>query len=415
MTLRVTLPPALRLRARLPVNPAGPLAFSRRGDRLLVPTREATLVVDALHGQPLECWRRAHRGFACGLEDRAVVAGTARGYLELWRFGGARPGHSETRHEGLRLVCGSPDGARLFTAGEGPRVGAWRTATLEVRFWTIEQPAIDLAYHEGDDALAVAQPRSVLVLDGRSGRRRGAVRPPGRVTAVAWLGEQLAVGTRTGQLALYDRRLMPLRPSLALGLGPLWRLLPLREELVVESEGGMAVIESLGGQERLRWSGSFGLPGGTLAVHPGQQAIACAVPGGVALLELAPAAPTANVELLALYHPADAALCQPVLGALRRAGAHLLDVTPRRLVEALRRGVPCVLLYGPTGAWPHHDWQLDVARTRGSYVVPVILPGGLAPPSPLPAASYVCFHERVHDDDALTRVTRAVLGLPPTL
>ena len=419
MTLLVTLPPGLRSRARVAVEPAGRMAFSRRGDRLIVGGANSTVVVD-LSGQELERWPRAYTSFACGFADGCVAAATARGYVDLWRFGGARPGEPRARHEGrVHALAFSADDGRIFTAGDDGRVGCWRAATLEAEFWPVGGHALDLAYDGGSDALAVAVGRGgVVVLDGRSGARRGGVRPPDRSTAVAWVGGLLAVGTREGQLALYDgRQLAPVRAAAALGLGALWRVLPLAGELVVEGHEGLALLDPASGRERLRFSGSIGREGGAAAVHAGQRVVACAVPAGAALYDLAPPPPERADEVLALYHAADAALCRPVLAALAEGGARLVDAgeDPRRLVEAVRRGAACVLLYGPRGPWPRHDWQLDVLQTRGARMVPVILPGGVVPEAQrrFHGAAYVCFHERVQDADALDRVARAVLGRRP--
>lgn len=417
MTLLVTLPPALRLRSRVATEPAARMAFSRHGDRLIVGGANSTVIIDTADGREVERWPRAYTGFACGLDDSCVAAATPRGYLDLWRFGAARPGEPRARHEGrVRALAFSADDGRLFTAGDDARVGCWRAATLEAAFWPVGGRALDLAHDGGSDALAVALGRGgVVILDGKSGARRAAVRPPDRATAVAWVAALLAVGTREGQLALYDaRRLEPAWPTAPLGLGALWRLLPLGGELVVEGQDGLAVLDAASGRERLRWTGSVGREGGTAAVHAGQHAIACAVPAGAALLDLAaaPAAAASAGEVLALYHAGDAALCRPVLAALAGAGAHLVDAgeDPRRLVEAVRGGAACVLLYGPSGPWPRHDWQLDVLEARGAHIVPVILPGGVVPEAQrrFHGAAYVCFHERVQDADALARVRRAL-------
>ena len=81
----------------------------------------------------------------------------------------------------------------------------------------------------------------------------------------------------------------------------------------------------------------------------------------------------------------------------------------RRFVELARRATTAVVLYGPSGPPLRHDWLVDVLETRGVRVVPVILPGGAVPEAQrrFHGTAYVCFHERVHDADALARGWRA--------
>jgi hypothetical protein len=424
MTLMVTLPPRTRLRTRVGIEPAGRMAWTRRGDRLIVSGPAATVIVDGKSGGEVERWPHAYAAFACGWDDAYVAAATTRGYVDLWRFGRARPGEPAARHAGpITAIAFSADDRRIFTAGDDGQVGIWRAATLDAAFHAVGGRVHDLSYDAGDDALAVAAGRAgAVILDATTGAVRAAVRPPDRATAVAWAGETLFVGTRDGQLAAYERtQLEPVRPTGPLGLGAIAQLLPFGDGVVVEGKKGVALLDAASGAERWRWPTGATVPGGALAVHPGQRALAVAVPAGVAILDVeaepaparAPAAAPARGELLALYHPGDAAQAQPVLAHLVAAGARLIDGShdSRRFVDGARRAAVAVVFYGPAGAPPQHDYHLDVLETRGVRVVPVILPGGAVPEAQrrFHGAAYVCFHERVQDADALARVSRAAL------
>ncbi|HEX6838772.1 MAG TPA: WD40 repeat domain-containing protein, partial [Polyangia bacterium] len=188
MTMLVALPPRLRLRARVPIEPAGRMAWTRSGDRVIVATAEATsIVASAGGGEPnaiTERWPYSYTAFACGWDDSYVAAANARGFVDLWRFGRPRPGEPTARHGGrITAIAFSDDDRRIFTAGDDGRVGIWRAATLEAAFHAVGGRAHDLAYDRGDDALGVAAGRSgVVLLDGTSGERRGGVRPPDRAT-----------------------------------------------------------------------------------------------------------------------------------------------------------------------------------------------------------------------------------------
>jgi len=118
---------------------------------------------------------------------------------------------------------------------------------------------------------------------------------------------------------------------------------------------------------------------------------------------------------LALHHPGDAALAEVVLEHLRAGGARVVAITDdsRRFVDVARRAEAAVVFYGPSGAPLRHDYLVDVLETRGVRIVPVILPGGAVPEAQrrFHGAAYVCFHERIRDQDALARVARAVLRL----
>lgn len=418
MTVSLPLPPRLRLRARVPVAAAGRLAWTRRGDRLIVGARDATVIVDAAGGDEIERWPHAYAAFACGADDSCVAAGNARGYLDLWRFGRSRPGEPAARHGGaVTALAFSDDGGRIFSAGEDGQIGIWRAATLDASFVAVAGPARDLAWDGASDGLAVAVGRAgVVVLDGHGRARGNVARPPDRTTAVAWAGGLLFAGTRDGRLAAWDAgRLEPARATVDLGLGAIARLLPLGTHVAVEGADAIAVLDAAGGRELLRWTHGGARAGGSLAAHAGLRALAVAVPTGTAILDVDLDEPPARIvtEVLALYHPSDAALAGAVLQHLERAGARIRDAAlePRAVGEAARRGAVAVVLYGPSGPAPRHDYSLDVLATRGARVVPVILPGGAVPEPQrrFHGAAYVCFHERIQDDDALARVTRAVL------
>lgn len=416
MTVSVPLPPRLRLRARVPIAPAARLAWSRRGDRLIVGAADGTAIVDAGNGAVLERWRYAYTAFACGADDSSVAAANARGYVDLWRFGRARPGEPAARHGGaIWALAYSDDDARLYSAGDDGQVGIWRAATLDAHFVAVGGRARDLAYDGESGALAVAAGRAgVLILDGKTGSKRATVRPPDRASAVAWAAELLLAGTRDGRLAAWSARsLEPARATAELGLGAIARLLPIGAHIAVEGATGIAVVEAASGRELCRWANGASLPGGSLAVHAATRSLAVATPAATAILDVDLDEATRGPEVLAIYHPGDGDAAGAVLAHLTKAGARISDGTrdARAVVEATRRGAVALVLYGPSGPAPRHDYQLDVLETRGARVVPVILPGGVVPEAQrrFHGAAYVCFHDRINDDDALARVTRAVL------
>ena len=138
MTMLVALPPRLRLRARVPVAPAGRMAWTRNGDRLIIGGEETTVIVDSATGGEVERWPHAYTGFACGWDDSYVAAANARGYVDLWRFGRARPGEPTARHAGpITAIAFSDDDRRIFTAGDDGRVDIWRAATLDASFFGV--------------------------------------------------------------------------------------------------------------------------------------------------------------------------------------------------------------------------------------------------------------------------------------
>jgi hypothetical protein len=401
------------------------MAWTRNGDRVLVSGSEATVIVESTTGGEVERWPHAYTAFTCGVDDSWVAAANARGFVDLWRFGRPRPGEPTARHAGrIHAIAFSHDERRIFTAGEDGRVGIWRAATLDASFFAVGGHAYDLAYDGKSDALAVAAGRAgAVLLDGASGERRAAVRPPDRATAVAWANEQLFVGTRDGQLAVYDGdKLEPARATAPLGVGAIARLLPLHDGVVVEGGDAIALVDAATGEMRWRWPHGAAVPGGSLAVHAGQSALAVAVPAGLSILEVerepaaaTVAAPASASELLALHHPGDAALAEVVIEHLRAGGAEVVALTDdtRRFVDVARRVQAAIVFYGPSGPPLRHDYLVDVLETRGVRVVPVILPGGAVPEAQrrFHGAAYVCFHERVRDQDALARVARAVLRL----
>ncbi|MCU1281344.1 MAG: hypothetical protein JWM53_4890 [bacterium] len=425
MTMLVALPPRLRLRARVPVAPASRMAWTRNGDRLIVGGGEATVIVESSTGAEVERWPHAYTAFACGWDDSYVAAANARGYVDLWRFGRPRPGEPKAHHGGrdgsrIGAIAFSDDSRRIFTAGDDGRVGIWRAATLDAGFFAVGGRAHDLAYDGGSDCVAVAAGRSgVVLLDGTTGERRHTVRPPDRATAVAWAGDALFVGTREGQLAAYERRrLDPVRATASLGVGAIAQLVPLGDGVVVEGADAIALVDAATGEVRWRWTHGAAVAGGSLAVHAGQSALAIAVPAATSIIDVE-AEPRAAVvesapaaEVLALYHPSDEAMAAVVLEHLRAGGANLVAVTDdsRRFVEAARRATTAIVFYGPSGPPLRHDYAVDVLETRGVRVVPVILPGGAVaePQRRFHGTAYVCFHERVKDEDALARVARAV-------
>ena len=430
MTMLVALPPQLRLRARVPVEQTGRMAWTRNGDRLLLSSAEATVILDSAAAGELERWPHPYTAFACGCDDSWVAAANARGFVDLWRFGRPRPGEPKARHagrDGCRIwaIAFSDDDRRIFTAGEDGRVGIWRAATLDAAFFAVGGRAHDLAYDAASDAVAVAAGRSgVVLLDGTSGERRATVRPPDRATAVAWAKERLFVGTREGQLAVYDgKRLEPARATAALGLGAIAQVVPLHDGVVVEGSEAIAFVDAASGELRWRWPHGAAVAGGSLAVHAGQSALAVAVPAAMSIIEVerepatkAAAPPTATAtatgELLALHHPGDAALAAVVIEHLRAGGSQVVALTDdsRRFVDVARRAAAAIVFYGPSGPPLRHDYLVDVLETRGVRVVPVILPGGAVPEAQrrFHGAAYVCFHERIRDEDALARVARAV-------
>lgn len=429
MTMLVALPPRLRLRTRVPLTPIGRMAWTRNGDRLIVGGAEATAILESATGGEVERWPHAYTAFACGWDDTWVAAANARGYVDLWRFGQPRPGEPTARHNGrIGAIAYSDDNRRVFTAGDDGRVGIWRAATLDAAFYAVGGRAHDLAYDGERDRLAVAAGRSgVVLLDGSNGERRGGVRPPDRATAVAWTPDLLLVGTRDGQLATYDAtRLEPARPTVALGLGAIARVLRLGGGVVVEGAEAIGFVDAATGELGWKWPHGMAVAGGSLAVHVGQSAIAVAVPAALSILDVEPEAPraaakdapaataAARTELLVLQHPSDAGLARPLVEHLEQAGATVIALSDdsRRFVDVSRRISTAVILYGPSGAPLRHDYLVDVLETRGVRVVPVILPGGAVPEPQrrFHGAAYVCFHARVNDQDALTRVTRAVFG-----
>lgn len=414
----VTLPPRLSLRARVPVAPAARLAWTRRGDRLLVAGAAETVIVESTTGAELERWPYAYTAFACGWDDSYVAAANARGYVDLWRFGQPRPGEPQARHNGrIHAVAFSDDGRRIFTAGDDGRVGIWRAATLDAAFFPVGGRADDLAWDAATDLVAVAAGRSgVVILDGASGARRQTMRLAERATAVAWCDGLLFAGTRDGLLATYDaKRLEPARPTVPLGVGAIARLAAFDGAVVVEGAEAIAGVDAASGEVQWRWPHGVAVAGGSLAVHATQSAFAIAVPAATAIVDVerAPKPITASV-ILALHHPADEALAGEVLAHLRTGGVDIsaLADDSRRFVELARRATTAIVFYGPSGAPLRHDWAVDVLQTRGVRIVPVILPGGAVPEAQrrFHGAAYVCFHARVRDDDALARVSRAVFA-----
>jgi len=226
-----------------------------------------------------------------------------------------------------------------------------------------------------------------------------------------------------GQLAVYDcKKWEQVRATAALGVGAIAQLLPLHEGVVVEGGDAIAFVDAATGDVRWRWPHGAAVAGGSLAVHAAQSAIAVAVPAAMSIIDVerepaaaAAEAPAAERELLALHHPGDAALAEVVLEHLRAGGARVVAITDdsRRFVDVARRAEAAVVFYGPSGAPLRHDYLVDVLETRGVRVVPVILPGGAVPEAQrrFHGAAYVCFHERIRDQDALARVARAVLRL----
>lgn len=429
MTMLVALPPQLRLRTRVPIEPIGRMAWTRNGDRLIVGGAEVTSILESATGGELERWPHAYTAFACGWDDTWVAAANARGYVDLWRFGQARPGEPTARHNGrIGAIAYSDDNRRVFTAGDDGRVGIWRAATLEAAFYAVGGRAHDLGYEGERDRLAVAAGRSgVVLLDGTSGERRGGVRPPDRATAVAWTPELLLVGTRDGQLATYDAvRLEPARATVALGVGAIARVVRMGGGVVVEGAEAIAFVDAATGETRWKWPHGAAVAGGSIAVHVGQSALAVAVPAALSILDVEPeaarpeaakdarAAAPARGELLVLQHPSDAGMARPLVEHLEQAGATVIALSDdsRRFVELSRRVTTAVILYGPSGAPLRHDYLVDVLETRGVRVVPVILPGGAVPEPQrrFHGAAYVCFHAHVNDPDALTRVLRAIYG-----
>jgi WD40 repeat protein len=423
MTMLVALPPRLRLRARVPVAPAGRMAWTRNGDRVIVGGAETTAIVDSSTGGEIERWPYAYTCFACGWDDSWVAAANARGYVDLWRFGRPRPGEPTARHAGrITAIAFSDDDRRIFTAGDDGRVAIWRAATLDASFFAVGGRAHDLSYDGGTDGVAVAAGRSgVVLLDGTTGERRQTLRPPDRATAVAWAGDALFVGTREGQLAAYDRkRLEPVRATVSLGVGAIAQLLPLGDGVVVEGAEAIALVDAATGEVRWRWTHGAAVAGGSLAVHVGQSALAIAVPAAASIIDVeaepraaaveSPAA--AATEVLALYHPSDETMANVVIEHLRAGGGKIVALVDdsRRFVEASRRATTAIVFYGPSGPPLRHDYAVDVLETRGVRMVPVILPGGAVPAAQrrFHGTAYVCFHERVKDEDALARVARAV-------
>ncbi|MGZ3425619.1 MAG: hypothetical protein ACXVCV_03170 [Polyangia bacterium] len=421
MTMLVALPPRLRLRARVPVSPAGRMAWTRNGDRLIIGAADATVIVDSATGAEVERWPHAYTCFACGWDDSYVAAANARGYVDLWRFGRPRPGEPSARHAGrITAIAFSDDDRRIFSAGDDGRVAIWRAATLDATFFAVGGRAHDLAYDGGGDTLAVAAGRSgVVLLDGTTGERRQTVRPPDRATAVAWAEGALFVGTRDGQLAAYDgKRLDPLRATAALGVGAIAQLVPLGEGVVVEGAEAIALVDAASGEVRWRWTHGAAVAGGSLAVHGGQSALAIAVPAATSILDVEADPPAAVVEsasaaeVLALHHPSDETMAGVVIDHLRATGGRIVALADdtRRFVEAARKATTAIIFYGPSGPPLRHDYAVDVLETRGVRIVPVILPGGAVPEAQrrFHGTAYVCFHERVQDADALARVARAV-------
>ncbi len=431
-TLQVALPPVLRMRQRLALQTVGRMAWSRRGDRLIVSgfdlekrPRDSegtlvrdTVVVDAVTGEVVERWAGYwYCAIGVAVNDSYVAGANDAGFIDMWRFGRAQPGWPKQQHDGrIGALVFCDDERRFFSGGDDGRVGAWSAGAWEARFWDVGAPVRDLAHDGKRDLLAIASARpSVHLVDGASGQRRGSVRAPGRATAVGFSdGGILYVGTREGQLGRFDaERGQALEPSTPLGFGPVWRILPLGELVVAEASDGVIIVDGKSGVERARWRTGAESTGATLAVEPAQRAFALAVPAGVAIIdtELGPLAEP--VDVVALYHPDDAEAAQVVLARLTEAGARVTDVArdPRALVAAARRGATAVVFYGPAGPAPRHDYEVDVLLAHDAPTVPIILPRGAVPEAQrvFHPASYVCFHGYLHDEDALARITRAVM------
>ena len=322
----------------MPIVPTGRMCWSRRGQRLIVPGANSVFFVDGQSGAEVERWPHAYTAFACGAEEGWVAAAHARGSMEVRNAGRPWAWDPSARHAGhIRAVACSDDERRIFSAGEDGRVGLWRTAAREVAFFPVGGRAHDLAYDASSDTLAVAAGRAgVVLLDGSSGAQQRTVRPPDRATALAWLGDILFVGTRDGQLAAYDaRRLEPVRPTAPLGLGTIARLLPLGDGLVVEGSDAVALLDAQTGVERWRFSPGATVAGGSIAVHAGTRALAIAVAGGSALVELDDSAQSdtddaavaaATAEAPCRHRGADPGAVPPERRRARRGG----HAAPRR-------------------------------------------------------------------------------------
>lgn len=431
-TLQVALPPMLRMRQRLPLQVVGRMAWTRRGDRLIasgfdLERRERdsegaavrdTLVVDAVTGEIVERWSGYwYCAIGVAIHDSYVAGANDAGFIDMWRFGRAQPGWPKQQHQGrIGALVFTADERRFFSGGDDGRVGAWSAGAWEARFWDVGAPVRDLAHDGARDLLAIASARpSVQLVDGGDGQRRGSVRAPGRATAVGFGGEgSLYVGTREGQLGRFDvERGQAMGASRPLGLGPVWRILPMGELVVVEAGDGVVIVDGKSGVERARWRTGAESTGATLAVEPSQRAFAVAVPAGVAIIDSDLGPLPEPVDVVALYHPSDGDAANVVLAHLTAAGARVSDVVrdPRALVAAARRGATAVVFYGPAGPAPRHDYEVDVLLAHDAPAVPIILPGGAVPEPQrvFHPASYVCFHGRLHDDDALARITRAVM------
>jgi hypothetical protein len=411
-------PALLQPRVRVPIAAAGRIAWTRRGERIAFGGRDALVVADALDGKVLGRFpaTRPYSAVACARNDAYLVCGDSGGGIDMFRLDVGRPGSPAAQHRArVNAVTFSGDDWRFFTASDDGSVGRFAAASWEARFFDVGAAALDIAQRGAGERLAVALGRGGVALLSGAGKRERMLQPPGRALAVAFSSDEklLFVGTREGRLHGYDTRtLAAALPSLDAGIGPIARILPLGDALVLEGGGGaLLILDGDSGQELMRVRLSVG--SGTLAVHAGQRALAISVGDSVLIcdVDLGDAGRTAREDgaTVALVPPGEAAAARHVILWLRERGVALIEPGDRRaLVAAARHADRALIFYGPSGA--PQAWQLDLFHHRGVHVVPVVLPGGVVPEEEraLPPLSYVCFGERVEDPDALLRVERAL-------
>jgi hypothetical protein len=417
-TLQLAWPAPLQPRVRVPVGAAGRIAWTRRGERIAFGSHDALIVADALDGKVLGRFPsvRPYSAVACARNDAYLVCADELGGIDMFRLDVGRPGSPAARHRArVNAITFSGDDWRFFTAGNDGSVGRFAAASWEARFFDVGAPVLDIAQRGAGEHLAVALGRGGVVLLNGAGKRERTLQPPGRAISVAFSSDErlLFVGTREGRLHCYDAvKLTPNHAGSDLGVGPIARLLPLGDALVLEGGGGALVfIDSASGHELMR--ARLGVGGGTLAVHAGQRALAVDVGDSVLICDVelgydGDDCADSNATL-ALVPAGDAAAARQVILWLRERGVALVEPGDRRaLVAAARSASRALVFYGPSGE--PQAWQLDLLHHRGVNVIPVVLPGGCVPDeerafTPL---RYVCFGDRVEDPDALLRVERAL-------
>ena len=214
MTMLVALPPRLRLRVRVPVAPAGRMAWTRDGrspdrrrrrhdpHRRLVDGRRAWSHRRALAARVYRVRLRLGRQLRGGGQRARLRRSVALRAATARRADRApRRAHHARSPSPTTIGASSPPA----TTGASPS-GALRRSTRT------SSPSADVPTISPTTAAVTPSPslsgaRAWLLLDGTTGERRRTVRPPAS-RRPRWPGQaaSLFVGTREGQLAAYDAR-----------------------------------------------------------------------------------------------------------------------------------------------------------------------------------------------------------------